>query len=81
MENTKEYRCVDLYIGASILAAKLPLLRLEHANHNQCAFIFDASPAVANEIILRHWGRELLLPSRDLIEAISELKTRIHSGV
>jgi len=43
--------------------------------------VFDDPLSLASQIIQKHWNRENKIPSRDLIEAINELKTRIYSGI
>lgn len=70
----------DFYLGSVVLASGAPLVKLERGNKNFVTFIFKISPEEAEGIISRHWSRKVSLPTRDLIEAINELKTRLHSG-
>lgn len=82
MENVDEYSSQDFYISCIILATKkLPLLRLERINSKLVSFVFSDPNCIAPQIIKDHWDRTNKIPSRDLIESINELKTRIHSGV
>ena len=74
-----EYSSRDLYISASLLATGIPLIRLEREANNSL-FVFEISPGEAKKIIQNHWNKKLLVASRDLIEAINELKTRLHNG-
>ena len=79
MENKMEFISKDFYICSVILASGVNLLRLKKETERFVFFIFDISPSNAEKIIQRHWSRELVLPTRNLIEAINELKTRIHA--
>lgn len=72
-----EYATKDLHLGACLLASDIPLSRLEKISHKSFSFVFDTSPQKAEEIISDHWNRKLIIPSRDLIDALSELKTRM----
>lgn len=82
MENVKEYKSVDFYTSCVILASKkLTLKKLEKNLGKIVTFIFDDPKSLAQDIIQDHWNRKLKIPTRDLIEAINELRTRIHSGV
>jgi hypothetical protein len=80
MENEEVIRLQDFYSAAVVLASKkLPLIRVEKASHKTCVFVFGDSNGKANLIIQNHWNRVNKVISRDLIEAIKELKTRIHT--
>jgi hypothetical protein len=76
----KEYSSRDFYISASLLAKGITLLRLERETATNFLFIFDITPEEAKKLIADHWNKNLMVPSRNLIEAINELKTRIHNG-
>lgn len=80
MENEKEYTTKDFYIGACILASGAQLLRLQRKTDKFVLFVFSISTTKAEEIIRKHWDRTLVLPTRDVIDAIHELKTRIYSA-
>jgi hypothetical protein len=82
MENLNEYKSKDFYISCILLASKkLVLKRLEKKSDKIVTFIFEDPNNLANEIIKSHWGRENRVISLDLIEAINQLKTRIHNGI
>ena len=82
METSTEYKNTDFYLSCCILAAGLSLKRLEPGSTGtHFIFVFDDPQNRAEQIIADHWNRKLLLSSRDLIESINELKTRIHQGI
>lgn len=81
MENKMEFFSKDFYICSVILAKGINLLRIKKETDKYVFFVFDISPKKAEEIIQQHWNRELILPTRNLIEAIHELKTRIHATI
>lgn len=81
MENENEYLTKDFYIGVCILASGIKLKRLQRESSKFMLFIFDISPTRAENIIKKHWDRSLKLPTRDIIDAIHELKTRLYSSL
>jgi len=82
MENVKnQWKSKDFYLSSVIRASGASLIGLETGNHDFVVFVFDISPEKAEEIISQHWNRKLVTPTKDLIEAINELKTRLHQGV
>ncbi|MBI3379665.1 hypothetical protein HY029_02850 [Candidatus Gottesmanbacteria bacterium] len=81
MENTIEFKSNDFYLSACILASGIPLKRIEYGDPRSASFIFDDLENKVPQILADHWNKKLLLPTRNLIEAINELKTRLHSGV
>ncbi len=82
MENENTYQVRDFYIATVLLASKqLHLHELQKITGKIVTFIFNDPKSVAEKIIREHWNRTNSIPSRDLIEAINELKTRIHNGV
>lgn len=78
MEN---YRTKDFYLSAVCMAAGCKLESLERQKDDFVEFVFEDSPEKCIGIIANHWAGRLKVNSRKLIEAISELKTRIHSNV
>ena len=80
IKNETEFLTKDFYISACILASGVTLLRLQKETVKIVLFVFALSPIKAEEIIKKHWGRKLLLPTRDVVDAIHELKTRLYSG-
>ena len=71
----------DFYLSSILLASGVTLLNLEKTDHGFVFFVFDISSEKAESIISSHWSRTLKLPTRDIIEAINELKTRLKSGI
>ncbi len=80
MENVTVYKSKDFYISACLLASGLKLIRLEPGTGKFVHFVFDDPKNLAPEIISSHWNRSNRIASRDLIEAINELRTRLHGG-
>lgn len=76
-----EYKSHDFYLSACLIASGLILKRLEPGDGNFQVFVFDDPQQTASKIISDHWNRSNRIPSRDLVEAINELRTRLHSGV
>ncbi|OGK43431.1 hypothetical protein A2956_02485 [Candidatus Roizmanbacteria bacterium RIFCSPLOWO2_01_FULL_37_57] len=82
MEEKNVYETQDFYISCVLLASgKLPLVALKRQSAKFVTFIFSDPESLAPQIIKAHWDRTNKIPSRNLIEAINELKTRIHNGV
>ena len=81
MENEDKWKSKDFYLSCIIRASGFELINLERNEHDFSVFVFDISPQKAEEIISLHWSGRLRLPTRDLIESINELKTRLHSEV
>lgn len=79
MENT--FKSNDFYTCAVCVACGAKLLSIEKTSHDFVNFVLNITPQEAQKIIKDHWNRELNIPTRDLVEAINELKTRLHSGV
>lgn len=80
MEAT-EFKSNDFYLCACVLACGIRLKRVERGEGKFMDFVFDDPECKAEQIIADHWDRRLKIPTRQLIEAIHELKTRLHSGV
>lgn len=79
MENTREVKLNDFYQAVILKTSGLPLLRLEKGVGKFVTFVFDDPEYKAEETLEKYWNKELQLTARDVIENISELKTRIHS--
>jgi len=54
---------------------------LERGGEKFVTFVFDDPEGIAENVLKEYWARNLNIQARDLIENISELKTRIYSGV
>lgn len=63
------------------MAAGLKLRQLNRLNNKLVEFIFDHSPEDVENTIQSHWDRSLLVASKDLVEAIKELKARLYERV
>lgn len=83
MENTDKGKCrsKDFYLSAICIASGATLERLERKDKDFVTFVLNISQDKAEKIIQAHWNRTLRIATRDVIEAINELKTRLHSGV
>lgn len=79
MKDNMTYQTKDFYISASILASNFQLLELIPISSKTFSFVFNVSPEKAEELIEGYWKRELVLPVRDYVDALHELKTRIYS--
>jgi len=68
----------DFYCSALVRASGIPLANVVKLDGRFCTFCFDASTEECEEVLRKHWDRTLLLPTRNVIDSIVELKTRIH---
>lgn len=80
-EYEKRYETKDIYFGAVLLAFGSSLLSLKTSSNNQVTFVFDINKDFAEDLALRHFSGKLDLPTKDVLSAFKELKTRIHMGV
>lgn len=78
MDNNMEYETRDFFLSACILATSAKITKVIRQEGKICIFVFDITPDAAKDIIRRHWNGDLLLPTRSLIDAIHELKSRIY---
>ena len=83
MENliNHEYATHDFYVACILLASRETVKRLEKGDGKFTVFVFNTPKEIAEKTIASHWNRTLRIPSRNITEAINELKTRLHSGV
>lgn len=81
MNNENTFQSKDFYLSACIRASGANLIRLEPIDYKTYLFHFDISPVQANNLIERHWNGTLILSTKAVIDAINELKTRLHQGV
>ena len=79
-QTNKQFRTQDFYTSSVLKSAGLHLINISRSSNGKVIFIFD-NPKHAEEVIRKHWNKELNVNSLDLIEAINQLKTRIYSGV
>ncbi|OGG34845.1 hypothetical protein A2363_00180 [Candidatus Gottesmanbacteria bacterium RIFOXYB1_FULL_47_11] len=80
MDNDIEYETKDFFLSACILATGAKITKVIRQEDKTCVFVFNITPDSAKEIIRKHWNNELLLPTRSLIDAIHELKSRIYES-
>lgn len=73
-----ELRIKDMYSAAILRSLKYPLVDLDRSEGNYVLFVFDDSGVTAEEVLRQHWDGQLQVNSRDFVESIRELKTRLH---
>lgn len=71
----------DFYLVCVLKSAGLQLQSLIRNANGKVTFVFDNPNQIAEATIQKHWNKELMVTSLDLVEAISQLKARIYSGV
>lgn len=81
MQNEKTFSSKDFYLCVCLLASNFKLREIEPTSGKFANFIFDDHKGKAEEIIKKHWSGELKVSTKDFVAAISELKTRLNSGV
>jgi len=80
-ENAKFWCTRDFYSACVLRALDFPLRRLIRNKGNVVTFEFVDSKNKAEQVIKDYWDRKIQLnDARALVDAISELKTRIHGG-
>lgn len=79
--NMKPFFTQDFYISCVLKSAGLQLQNLIRNSNGKVTFVFANPNQIAETTIQKHWNKELKITSLDLVEAINQLKTRIHSGV
>jgi hypothetical protein len=77
----KPFFTQDFYISCVLKSAGLQLQNLIRNSNGKVTFVFGNPNQIAEITIQKHWNKELKIISLDLVEAINQLKTRIHSGV
>lgn len=77
----EKYETKDFYQSVILKTYGLKLIGLDRGINKFVTFIFEDPNNKAETVLQSYWNRTLNLQARDLIENISELKTRIHSGV
>lgn len=76
-----QFSTQDFYLSCVLKSAGLQLQNLIRNSNGKVTFVFANPGQIAETTIQKHWNKELKVISLDLVEAISQLKTRIHSGV
>jgi len=77
--NDLTWKTKDFYSAVLCRANGIPLVNLAKQDGNFVVFNFASTPEVCEEILRKHWNRELKLETRLLIDTIAELKTRTFS--
>ncbi len=76
-----QFSTQDFYISCVLKSAGLQLQNLIRNSNGKVTFVFGNPNQIAEITIQKHSNKELKVISLDLVEAINQLKTRIHSGV
>lgn len=79
MNMKANYETKDFYIACLFRSLGIPVLRLRPSESNFIIFEFSITSQKAEEIIQHYWNRQLQVEPRALIDAINELKTRLHT--
>jgi hypothetical protein len=77
---SNELRIKDMYSAAILRSLKYPLIDLDRSEGNYVLFVFDDSNSSAEKDLRLHWDGQLKINSRDFVESIRELKTRLHGS-
>ncbi len=81
MKDFSYFKSRDFYLSAVCLASGCNLTKLDRSKGDFVEFVFADPPERCHEIIAAYWADELKVNPKKLIEAINQLKTRIHSQV
>jgi len=77
----KNFTSKDFYLSSCLLAAGIVLKYTSKAPAGFLTFHFDCTEDQANDVLNRHWSGKLRLPTKDVIEAIYQLKHRMRNGL
>lgn len=80
-EHLQQFLTQDFYIACVLKAFGIQLQQIVRNVSGKATFVFGNPNQIAENTIQKHWNRELTVISLDLVEAINQLKTRIHSGI
>lgn len=75
-----ELRIKDMYSAAILRSLSYRLIDLDRSEGSYVLFIFDDPESTADQVLRDHWDGELQVNSRDFVESIRELKTRLHGS-
>lgn len=78
-ENSTEFKHNDFYESCIVMAAGIPLKRIDPSNGKFLTFVFDDPQYQAENLIERHWSGELKQSTKEIIRCIHELKQRMYS--
>lgn len=79
MKEEMSYYTKDYYIAAAIIASGFRLSKLIPLDGRIFNFVLDLTEEEAEFLIKRYWQNDLLVSAREYVDALHELKTRIHS--
>lgn len=77
---SRELRIKDMYSAAILRSLNYPLIDLDRSEGNYVLFVFDDPKSTADQTLREHWDGKLSVNSRDFVESIRELKTRLHGA-
>ena len=72
------FKSKDFYTCCCLLASNFNLKTIEPTSGKFATFVFEDPDLKAEEVIKKHWDGELVLPTKDFVAAINELKTRLN---
>lgn len=75
-----ELRIKDMYSAAILRSLSYRLIDLDRSEGSYALFVFDDPKSTADQVLREHWDGELQVNSRDFVESIRELKTRLHGS-
>lgn len=78
---TNQFLTQDFYISCVLKSTGLQLQNIIRNSNGKATFVFGNPNQIAESTIQKHWDKKLKIISLDFVEAINQLKTRIHSGV
>lgn len=73
------YTTTDFYSACILRAHKVQLTDIVKMSSRTVEFIFKENEEECGRLLKSHWDSELMLPTKDVVGAISELKTRMHT--
>jgi len=76
--NQEVYKTKDFYSAVILRTSGIPLLSLERADRSTLVFVFNDETKTCEPLLGKFWDRKLSVEPRVFIEAINELKVRIH---
>lgn len=79
MQKANELRIKDLYSASLLRCLKYPLRELDRSEGKHIVFVFDDPEISAEHVLQQHWDGQLEVNSRDFVESVRELKTRLHA--
>ncbi len=71
------YTSHDFYLSSCLIAAGLNLIRISRPPQGYFLFHFDCLETEALDLLEQHWSGQLTLPTKQLIDAIYQLKSRM----